>query len=143
MTATMATRFQCLSHTLVIAAMFPPTSPRMMAIVIAIGVCSPMSTQVVVVAPAGGIAMATKVANPEIATTSSMDAAATTRVGMFCLTPSPCFLSSNMAPTTTAGETAARMKPSVAPMVKGIPLKIRPAKTATIIASHTPGRKVR
>ena len=83
----MATRFQCLSHNLVMAETLPPTTPSATATASAIGVCNAMSTHVVAVAPGGGMAIATKVAKPEMATTSSIDAAATTSVGMFCLTP--------------------------------------------------------
>mmetsp|Transcript_11914 Transcript_11914/g.24204 ORF Transcript_11914/g.24204 Transcript_11914/m.24204 type:complete len:204 (+) Transcript_11914:398-1009(+) len=79
---------------------------------------------------------------PEIATTSSKEAAATTREGMPFSTPYPRSCKLNMPPTTTAGETAAMMKPMARAKKNGIP-KIAQARPAVQSASVTPGSTVR
>mmetsp|Transcript_17332 Transcript_17332/g.41394 ORF Transcript_17332/g.41394 Transcript_17332/m.41394 type:complete len:207 (-) Transcript_17332:380-1000(-) len=76
-----------------------------------------------------------------MATTSSRLAAATTRLGMPLSVPSPAFWSANMPLTTTAGDTAARMNPSVSPMKIGIPNRPRDTSPTTT-ASVTPGQRV-
>lgn len=59
-------------------------------------------------------------AAPVIARMSSKDAAATTMLGMPLRTPKPLFCRSNIPETTTAGDTAAKMKPRVRPKVNGL-----------------------
>jgi hypothetical protein len=57
---------------------------------------------------------------PSMATMSSMDAAATTMDGMPLAVPKPRWCRSNMPTTTTAGLTAANMKPSDKDSMKGM-----------------------
>lgn len=79
--------------------------------------------------------------NPIIATTSSNDAAAKTSDGIPLATPYPRFCNFNMPTTTTAGDTAARMKPRDNPRNGGmskISIEERPQASASI----SPGRHV-
>mmetsp|Transcript_36640 Transcript_36640/g.66421 ORF Transcript_36640/g.66421 Transcript_36640/m.66421 type:complete len:226 (-) Transcript_36640:375-1052(-) len=80
--------------------------------------------------------------NPEMATTSSKEAAATTSEGMPFSTPNPRLCRLNMPPTTTAGDTAPKMKPIESARKNGMP-KIPHARPAEASASLTPGRTVR
>mmetsp|Transcript_57943 Transcript_57943/g.163615 ORF Transcript_57943/g.163615 Transcript_57943/m.163615 type:complete len:204 (-) Transcript_57943:218-829(-) len=81
-------------------------------------------------------------ANPDIATTSSKEAAATTKDGMPFSVPYPCLCRLNMPPTTMAGDTAPRMKPSDSPRASGIE-NIYAANAPVTTASVTPGITVR
>mmetsp|Transcript_18133 Transcript_18133/g.59224 ORF Transcript_18133/g.59224 Transcript_18133/m.59224 type:complete len:338 (-) Transcript_18133:618-1631(-) len=75
---------------------------------------------------------------PLIASTSSKEAAATTSDGIPLSTPYPLLCSSNIPNTTTAGETAPRMKPRAIPSAGGMP-KINTEAPPTTTASETPG----
>mmetsp|Transcript_6787 Transcript_6787/g.17605 ORF Transcript_6787/g.17605 Transcript_6787/m.17605 type:complete len:286 (+) Transcript_6787:1463-2320(+) len=135
---TMPVRFQGRSHTLVTEVTAAPRAPPRIPSSSVTGPWVAWSIVVTVEECADGIANEMQMANPEMATTSSNEAAATTRTGIFCLTPNPFFLSSNMAPTTTAGDTAASMKPSERPSIKFILNSIIETQ-ATVRASDTPG----
>ena len=74
-----------------------------------------------------------------MARTSSILAAAMTRVGIPCATPRPLCWRLNILGTTTAGDTAARTNPSIKPQAIGNP-RIKYDATATVTASTRHGR---
>merc|ERR1719291_765188 len=78
---------------------------------------------------------------PEMATTSSAEQAAMTRVGMPLATPKPLWESDIKLGMITAGDTAAKTNPSMKPTVQGRP-RTRLLRTATMIASTKQGMKV-
>ena len=110
-------RFMSVLNNLVKEQITPPIMPTTIPATIFIG----PSRALMVLSWPVLMAIPMQILYPEIATTSSKDAAATTREGIPLAIPNPLFCRSNMPDTTTAGDTAARIKPRDIPSAIGIP----------------------